>query len=919
MNELGLVLVWCAIQVTVLCGISGLLYSLVRRIGPSAASLAALTGLFLVVVLSAFAFSPWPRWAVPRSQNDSTARTSAVTGPVADDGARAEATIASNSDRVSRGPTAPSTAASFFVALWDELLRPTASTAHTHSGWRWHASFALIFLIGVAVGLARLITGLACIRGYRRECRPVCDTGLLELVEGIRKELQCRRPVELCQSDSLTTAATVGWRRPLILLPGGWVQWSKPERRAVLAHEIAHIQRNDFLAWVCAQVGLVLHFYHPLVHWLAGRLRLEQELAADAAAARFVGGQQPYLTTLAEMALRQADRPLSWPARTFLPTRRTFLRRIEMLRDSRNLIRATSGSRRLAIVAVLFVAALAAAGFRGTASTPSNEAVAGQSPATNEQLKEARAHKVAVEAAEGRLQGKGSLSLAYVPRDAFIVGAVRPAKLLSYPSLRPLAAELQQDRDFKKQIGVTVNRIEEVTFFLLMQDALSGSPRVGLQGTVTRTKTGEDARRIGNMYAPDAVKESYAGQEYYKCESTRPRFYYLPEDRTVVTSNDVGLLRRIIVAGKPGASQADWAKTWQQMAHNDAAVLYNLRGLKTLIDAETARAPERVRLQLVPFAPLWQSVTTAAAGLTFDKQLTLEGIADCDTAEDGKRVRDTLSAVMTLAKNALSQLREAASAQPEPEGPIILRSADVAGALLEKLTIAQDDKRILLDARASGEETAKVVADMLPAVKAARAAARRAQSMNNLKQLTLAFHNYHDTHKRFPPATIMGPDGKTPHSWRVAVLPFVDQANLYDQYRLTEPWDSPHNKKLLERIPAVFRNPKADPDSTNSSYFALTGNGTAFSMKEGTRMRDMRDGTSNTILLVEAKREIPWTKPEDIPYDPSKKIPELGGFQEGIFLTAFCDGSVHAIAQTINEETLRRLITMADGQRVGEY
>jgi len=96
----------------------------------------------------------------------------------------------------------------------------------------------------------------------------------------------------------------------------------------VLAHEIAHICRNDFLAWVCAQVGLVLHIYHPLVHWLASRLRLEQELAADAAAVELAGGQHCYLQTLAEMDLRQADRPLDWPARTFLPTRRTFLKRL---------------------------------------------------------------------------------------------------------------------------------------------------------------------------------------------------------------------------------------------------------------------------------------------------------------------------------------------------------------------------------------------------------------------------------------------------------------------------------------------------------------------------------------------------------------------------------------------------------------
>ena len=138
----------------------------------------------------------------------------------------------------------------------------------------------------------------------------------------------------------------------------------------MLAHEIAHIARHDFATWVAAQLALVFHFYHPLVHWLAARLRLEQELAADAAAAQLTGGQRSYLTTLAGMALRQSDRPLAWPARTFLPTRGTFMRRIEMLRDEKLLSTKMTTGLRAGLVAVLAAASLAVAGLRGTAARP---------------------------------------------------------------------------------------------------------------------------------------------------------------------------------------------------------------------------------------------------------------------------------------------------------------------------------------------------------------------------------------------------------------------------------------------------------------------------------------------------------------------------------------------------------------------
>ena len=137
-----------------------------------------------------------------------------------------------------------------------------------------------------------------------------CSTAnLLELVDALRAELGCQRPVEARQSDDLATAATIGWRRPVVLLPADWTTWTADQRRAVLAHEIAHARSHDFLALLFGQLGLVLHFYHPLLHWLMGRLRLEQELAADAAAASVSGGQRQYLATIAELALRQQDRP----------------------------------------------------------------------------------------------------------------------------------------------------------------------------------------------------------------------------------------------------------------------------------------------------------------------------------------------------------------------------------------------------------------------------------------------------------------------------------------------------------------------------------------------------------------------------------------------------------------------------------
>jgi uncharacterized protein DUF1559/type II/III secretion system protein len=189
---------------------------------------------------------------------------------------------------------------------------------------------------------------------------------------------------------------------------------------------------------------------------------------------------------------------------------------------------------------------------------------------------------------------------------------------------------------------------------------------------------------------------------------------------------------------------------------------------------------------------------------------------------------------------------------------------------------------------------------------------------NNLKLLALAMHNFHDSFSHFPKAVSTARDfGRktdTPHSWRIDLLPFLGAANLYEQYNMDEPWDGPHNKKLLSSMPAVFRSPYDAPNSTNSSYYVLVGNGTVFEpAKEGIKISDITDGTSNTILLVEQKRATPWTKPEDIPFDAAGPTPKLGGFVGGKFAAVMADGRTAVFKHSKVDDILKWLIIRNDG------
>jgi RNA polymerase sigma factor (sigma-70 family) len=202
-----------------------------------------------------------------------------------------------------------------------------------------------------------------------------------------------------------------------------------------------------------------------------------------------------------------------------------------------------------------------------------------------------------------------------------------------------------------------------------------------------------------------------------------------------------------------------------------------------------------------------------------------------------------------------------------------------------------------------------------------REAALRPHSVENLKTIALALHDYRSARGAFPPAQLLKPGDKIPYSWRVAILPYIGQRKLYEQYKFDEPWDGPNNRKLLEKIPAAFRAPGDADTSTNASYFVLTGPGAVFSGSEGTTLDAIRDGASTTILLVESKRPVPWTKPEDIPFTADHPLPTLGGYYDtcagkGAFHAAFADGGVRLISGTMREGPLRALISKAGGEEM---
>jgi prepilin-type processing-associated H-X9-DG protein len=204
---------------------------------------------------------------------------------------------------------------------------------------------------------------------------------------------------------------------------------------------------------------------------------------------------------------------------------------------------------------------------------------------------------------------------------------------------------------------------------------------------------------------------------------------------------------------------------------------------------------------------------------------------------------------------------------------------------------------------------------LLPAVQAAREAARRMECTNNLKQIALAMHNYHNMYGSFPPAYVADENGKPMHSWRVLLLPHLEQQGLYSRYDMSKPWDSPENQAVVQQAVHVYCCPSdsGGPTSQTTNYMVITGKGTLFEDDKSVKIQEIKDGTFDTILVVEVTGSgVHWAEPKDLSVDelslPSGSGKSPSSRHPGGFSAAFGDGSVRFLTSDTPSSQLRAMV-----------
>jgi hypothetical protein len=291
------------------------------------------------------------------------------------------------------------------------------------------------------------------------------------------------------------------------------------------------------------------------------------------------------------------------------------------------------------------------------------------------------------------------------------------------------------------------------------------------------------------------------------------------------------------------------------------------------------------------------------------------------------RVRTKREAQAADAEKALALFAKMIGAEAARELPDFETEAQKEADLKPVVTVLKAGLKALAGAKfdAKGAEaTARVVLplDGLPlaaayaaAVKRAETAAAVAQSSNNLKQIGLAMHNYHDANGNMPPAAVCDKKGKPQLSWRVLILPYIEQEALYKKFKLDEPWDSENNKKLLDQMPKVYMIPGQKAAANETHYRVFAGNGAAFEWVKGVRLIDYTDGTSNTIMVATAATAVPWTKPDELEFDPDQDPTKLLGLVvNGRWQFAMGDGSVRSLNKFPPKDTMKALVTRGGGE-----
>ncbi|MEQ8838185.1 MAG: DUF1559 domain-containing protein, partial [Lacipirellulaceae bacterium] len=513
--------------------------------------------------------------------------------------------------------------------------------------------------------------------------------------------------------------------------------------------------------------------------------------------------------------------------------------------------------------------------------------------------------------------------LSYVLSDAAVVIVARPGQVLNSQVMEMAPTEVIQAA-MVKETGLDPLKSDQIVISV-------SPPTNGPPNYTALVRFTEAANLQSEELTRHTVMGEVNGKEYWKSQEFMAPSIIQPDAKSFLLTPDYSMQELTKPVRLNGVGPLA-AKVAAATKGDDLFVMINTATLRPLINMGMAQAdlpPELEDLRKLP-----DLISQIELRVNFSNQSLTNFII---TAND----EDAAEELLAMVESKKEMIRQKAQGEIvralASDDPVEQAGGRYQQRMLKKMDesiqFAQEGARIILfevDPSKAGANaqltyvatTGILVALLLPAVQAAREAARRNQSMNNLKQIMLALLNYEATHGHFPPNAIYNDEGKALLSWRVMILPFLEEQALYDRFYLDEAWDCENNMRLIELMPAVFSEPSAplDPKEGKTHYLLPVAEDSIFDgSAEGMRLRRITDGLSNTIavLQVDSTAAVEWTKPADWKMNPQNVLGGLDGAVHPMgFLSAFADGSVQFISSDIDLGMFKAMLTKDGGEVV---
>jgi hypothetical protein len=522
----------------------------------------------------------------------------------------------------------------------------------------------------------------------------------------------------------------------------------------------------------------------------------------------------------------------------------------------------------------------------------------------------------------GEATQPADLDLAFVLPEAVVVIAARPGQLLNSAANGMLPVEVLRAA-MVKEWGL--DPVDAQQLVVSVAPPTNGPPNFAIH-----TKFNQPIKLKEGELTRHTEPAKLAGKSYYKSKQPMAPSLISPTPDSLLAAPDYAL-PQLLEDGdvQPGNLATQLA---EMDDGDDLLALIDVATLRPLIFMGLGQAdvpPEAQR-----FLQAFNFIKQIEARVNLSHSADSELIVTANSEADAERLLGLVDDAKKLVKDRMAPEVERALQSDDPVEQAAGRYSQRMSKMWdEHLKLERDGDQIVIVrgnvaenglGPASVAAAGVVTALLLPAVQAARSAAQRNASMNNIKQIMLGLLNFESARGAMPAHAVYSDDGKPLLSWRVQILPYIEQQELYNQFHLDEPWDSEHNKQLLARMPEIYRDPasKLTAADGKSNYLGVTGEGALFDGTEkGRGFREITDGTSNTIAVVQVgdKDAVIWTKPDDYKPADTNLLDGRNTLRPGGFLAGFCDGHVSFISSGVDAETFKGLLTVGGGEVVNDY